>query len=155
MSKEKFDQLIRDFCAQVQIDDVASVIETGSVSVNDIAFSIFCSGDEEGEAADGVLVYCDFGPVPAGNETAVLRRLLEVNLFLTSAPLSCSFAINPESEHVILAFRSPIESTSVEALATSLQLCAAEAVSWREGYFLDGDPVPLAARPVRSGPMMV
>jgi hypothetical protein len=155
MPSEQFDRLIRDFCAAVQIDDVASVLETGSVSVNDVAFSIFPTDEEEGQA-DGALVYCDFGPIPSQNGPAVLRRLLEVNLFLTSAPLSCSFAINPESEHVILAFRSPLDTTTAEALATSLQLCAEEAAHWRQTHFLDGDPQPLkAAAPMRSGPMMV
>jgi hypothetical protein len=156
MPNERFEQLMRDFCATVQIDDVLSVLETGSVTVNDIAFSIFPSDDEVADSqSDAALVYCDFGPLPAHNAMAVVRRLLEVNLFLTSAPLACSFAINPESEHVILAFRSPLGATTPEALASSLQLCAEEAVRWRETYFLDGDPEPLRSAPMRGGSMMV
>ena len=154
MPSEKFDSLIRDFCATVRIDDVASVLETGSVSVNEVAFSIFPSDDEEGQA-DEALVYCDFGPIPSQNAPAVLRRLLEVNLFLTSAPLSCSFAINPESEHVILGFRSPLDTTTPEALATSLQLCAEEAAHWRQTHFLDSEPQSLKAAAPLRGPMMV
>lgn len=155
MLNENFEQLMREFCAQVQIEDVLTVLETGSVSVNDVAFSIFPSEETEDGQVEAALVYCDFGPLPQHNAMAVARRLLEVNLFLTSAPLACSFAINPESEHVILAFRSPLETTEAEALAQSLQLCADEAVHWRETFFLDGDPEPLRSAPVRGGSMMV
>lgn len=154
MSSEKFDQLIREFCEAVQIDDVVSVLESGSVSVNDVAFSIFPSEDEDGGVA-GALVYCDFGPLPSGDSVAVLRRLLEVNLFLTSAPLSCSFAINPESGHVLLAFRSPLDGTGAESLATSLQLCAEEAERWRESHFLEDGPEPARPRVPGHGPMLV
>jgi len=154
MASEKFEQLIRVFCASVQIEDVATVLDTGSVSVNDVAFSIF-PADEEDAEEEAVMVYCDFGPVPGTNAVAVLRRLLEVNLFLSSAPLACSFSINPESQHVILGFRSPLDETNPETLTTSLRMCAQEAEHWRESYFLEGQPQVLPTTQPGRGSMFV
>jgi hypothetical protein len=139
MSDGRFEQLLRDLCVLARIADPAPVLQTRTLLVNDVAFTIHERDAEPDGRTDALTIYCDFGIVPAQREAVVLRRLLEVNLFLADAPLAASFIINPETEHVVLGFRAELGKITAELLVQTLESCAQEAERWRKGYFLDSD----------------
>lgn len=134
MASENYVQLIKGFCELVKIEDVDTVLEQGSAAVNGISFSLVPVGTIDHQE---LLVYCDFGPLPQDHENDVCRRLLEINVFLSSGTLPAAFTLNPESAHVLFSFRTPLEQADAETLANSLQLCVEQAENWRSGYFLD------------------
>jgi hypothetical protein len=134
MAIENYVKLIKGFCELVKIEDVDTVLEQGSVAVNGVGFSFVPAGTAERQE---LLLYCDFGPLPEGRENEACRRLLEINVFLSGGTLPAAFTLNPESEHVLFSYRTPLDQTDAETLANSLQLCVEQAESWRSGYFLD------------------
>jgi hypothetical protein len=141
MSIEKYQRLLTEFCTLVRIEDKATVIETGSVLINDVAFSLLYNADDA-ERAGTMGAYCDFGEVPEHNQVAVLRRLLEVNLFLAGSPMACTFSINPETGHVLLCVCLDLHTTEAVGLVDTLRLCTEEARRWRDAYFLE-DAAPM------------
>lgn len=147
MSTTKYQQLLLEFCQLVRIDDASAVLESGSVEMNDIAFSLIHDTEEE-RTASVLCVYCDFGEIPsAADHALVMRRLLEVNLFLFVSPTACTFSINPETGHVLLCVSLDLHATDARMLAETLTLCTEEARRWRETHFLDDTDVTRVPRP--------
>ncbi|KAE8753700.1 hypothetical protein FSO04_43700 [Paraburkholderia madseniana] len=134
MASENYVKLIRGFCELVKIDDCDTVLEQGSVAVNGIGFSFVSVGPVANEE---LLVYCDFGELPEHRQHDICRRLLEINVFLSSGMLPAAFALNPESSHVLLSYRTLLAQTDAETLANSLKLFVEQVESWRSGFFLD------------------
>ncbi|HEU4622434.1 MAG TPA: CesT family type III secretion system chaperone [Burkholderiaceae bacterium] len=126
----------------VRIDDPQALAEHGQIVVDDIRFSLYPGQD------DRLLVYCDFGLPPEERRADALSALLETNLFMFdgSGP---TFAINPESGHVIFADHYSTTQLDGELLAAVLAKLAKDATEWRRTYFLDDTPE--AVQPTTNG----
>lgn len=96
---------------------------------------------------DRVFVFCRFGAVPEAQETAALRRLLEVNfiLFRGNAPV---FSVDPTNGDVVFGYEGMLDQLNPEAVLDSMERIAAQALKWRENLYLEDDP---AAPDSRSG----
>ncbi|WP_081069383.1 CesT family type III secretion system chaperone [Burkholderia diffusa] len=133
MNNQSYVQLIKRFCEHVNIGDCESVLAQGSVAVGGIGFSLVPAGTPEHEE---LLVYCDFGELPQTRQQDALRRLLEINILLSSGVSPASFCVNPENGHVIFSYRALLAQTDAPALAGSLQSCVEQAREWRANHFL-------------------
>lgn len=81
-----------------------------------------------------VLVF--FGRVPPEREVLVLRELLHANLLMIQ-PHCLSFSRNPLTGSVILQMMFPLATASGQGLWDGLQSVIAQALRWREDFFLD------------------
>ena len=145
MNNEAFRHLMRGLCTTTGIADVDEVLETGSLAVGGIAFSVYAEDDTEGPAADALMVYCDYGMPPEKDQLAVVRRLLEINLYLADGPCIASYSLNPETGHIVLACRFRISELTPAGLAEILDSCAREARQWSATHYLDPRPVEMSA----------
>lgn len=131
MSKQKYIETLRAFCASAGIKEVDTVLASGNLNVNGVAFTLRPPPESD---PDALRILCDYGLAPARSEAAIYRRLLEVSL-LTCAD-SC-FVRNPENGHVLLYFSLRLSDGDAVSLRTCLELCADEALKWRKSYYLD------------------
>ncbi len=95
---------------------------------------------------DRVFVFCRFGAVPEAQETAALRRLLEVNfiLFRGNAPV---FSIDPTNGDVVFGYEGMLDQLNAEAVLDSMERIAEQALKWRENLYLEeGDPTSADGR---------
>lgn len=142
---DRYASLIRNFCVSVGMEDAAAVLDTGSMQVDGIPFSLYHHGTEEG---DYLVLYCDFGTVPQPIMGQVFARLLEINLFLSGAvPPSC-FTLNPDNGHVLLSYRCDLAQLDPPRLMECIHACVDQAQRFRAGHFLDEEapPMPSASK---------
>lgn len=113
-----------------------------------MAFTVAAGGEVD---AEGVYVFCDFGPVPTTNTVAVLKRLLELNLYL-SLPFAPRLALNSETGHVLLIHREVQGQIEAPRLAAALDGMVKQAHAWRETRFLEPQPTGPARPPAPTQP---
>lgn len=146
MSIATYRALIDDICKQALIADSRSVYETADIGVNGTNFSISYGGEA---APDVMMIYGDFGELPARVREAVLLRLLESNLFMSGSNQNPSFGYNAETRHVVLVSTFHLQNATAYLVLQALSYFAAIAEEWRNGYFLSADEVKSGA--IRSG----
>jgi hypothetical protein len=94
------------------------------------------------DAQDDLVVYCVFGQVPAAEEAAVMRRILEVNLGLVRQRRA-GFGLDVYTNELTYAFVVPstVAATPLQATMTAI---ARQAHEWRKNHYL-------ATRPAATG----
>jgi hypothetical protein len=133
MPSKKFCELIDDVCHVAKIPHAQSLYESADLDVDQIKFTL---RDGSGNVDEAVAFYCQFGSLPPQVSRAdALQRLLELNLamFGVYTPV---FSVNPESNHVLLMARIPMQDLSGEKLLNILAKYAAKAKEWRKTYYL-------------------
>jgi len=90
------------------------------------------------DAGASVLVFCIFGVPPPQRELSALRRLMEINLFLSHDGHG-SFGCDPDTGAVTFRFEHPLAALHIEALMVTLGMIAGQAAEWRLGLFLDDE----------------
>ena len=83
-----------------------------------------------GGEVESIAYFGDVGPLPEDDPAGAAVALLEANLFL-SEPASPTFCCNPESGHVLLVGRVPLEGVDADAVMQLLANVAAFAREWR------------------------
>lgn len=144
--RQKFQDLIRSFCALCEIPDEAEgILKGGPLAVNEVAFSLSHNVDISPQA---LLVYCDFGPVAEGREAEAYRALLEANMVLYSAngPM---YTVSPLTSRVVFANNYPLAVLDARTLRNALAQLAGMARDWSKSQFLQ-DP-PLRAKAASGG----
>ena len=126
MSKDAYRRIIDQVCETCAIPDPESMYEAFDVTVNDAPVTMFYR-----EAIDAVVFYCDFGELPEIDRTNFLQELLIANLFSVEQTTPC-FAINPETNHVVLRGQLPVNTLSARDLLATLDAFSASANRWRE-----------------------
>jgi len=134
------ERLIREFCTLSGLADVESIARGAPLDVNGIICSITKSRHDE---ANTVVLYCEFGAVPAGRESAVFQELLVQN-FIGSPDGGVVFGFSPVAKHVICMQTLSALDIQARRLGDILHHMADKAAEWRQSYFLQ--------RSVTSGP---
>jgi len=126
------ERLIREFCELSRLGDVESIARGAPLDVNGITCSLTKSRHDE---ANTVVLYCEFGVVPAGRETAVCQELL-VQSFIGSPEGGVVFGFSPVAKHVICMQTLLASAITARRLGDILHHMAEKAVEWRQTYFL-------------------
>lgn len=132
--KKMYETLIADFCALTGVVDptqIAALINGNAVEIDGVDFSLAYS---ETEAPDRLMIFCDYGAIPQGEELEVYRALLEANLFTYSSD-SAVFATIPGSNHVLCAHRFALNGLNAEALRGIVGFISERARDWRHTHF--------------------
>jgi hypothetical protein len=114
-------------------------MQSSSLLCDDVAFTLLPAENE----AVGLRVFAQFGAPPSEKITQILRRLLEINLFMPHGRDE-RLAIDPASGCVIFSYT--FFPASAAALLTSLRQAASHARAWRFNYFLDDEPEMILAQ---------
>ena len=132
--KKFYEALIADFCALTGVVDptqIAALINGNAVEIDGVDFFL---GYSETEAPDRIMIFCDYGAIPQGEELEVHRALLEANLFTYSSD-SAVFATLPGSNHVLCANRFALNGLNAEELRGILGFISERARYWRHTHF--------------------
>jgi hypothetical protein len=136
MSSEKFNEVVTGLCTMYKLDP-RHVLEGGPVTMGG---SMFCLLHNKEMNSSLLMVYCDFGKVPAELETKVHRKLLEANLS-TYTGQGETFCLDSDGR-VVFVNNYPLDILTSEELAAHLALTSIYAKKWRENYFLDESDTP-------------
>ena len=126
------ERLIREFCELSRLADVESISRGAPLDVDGITCSITKSQHDE---AKTIVLYCEFGAVPAGREAAVYQELLVQN-FIGSPEGGVVFGFSPVARHVICMQTLSAADITARHLADILHHMADKAAEWRQNYFL-------------------
>lgn len=135
MSSIAYTQLIEHLCELAGVADVTRVVREGCLEIEDVLLSVFYFEADEG---DRLLLYCDYGVLPHGNEETASERLLEVNMLLSAGVRPMGFALNPDNGNAVLAWRMALEGLTAADLLNRMNLCVRLAQQWRRDHFLEG-----------------
>ncbi len=126
------DRLIREFCELLRLGDAESIARGSPLDVNGITCSLTKSRHDE---ANTVLLYCEFGVVPAGRETDIYQELL-VQSYIGSPEGGVVFGFSPVARHVICMQTLSAGAITAQRLGDILHHMADKASEWRQTYFL-------------------
>lgn len=119
--------LLEDLCAQMKIEDAATVVSSGIVEVNGV--TIYVEGRDE-VYSDEVLVYTDLGEIPQESAANIHRNLLEANLMWAGTG-GATIGLHPDTGHAILAYQTPMAGLNGEGLAVALTQFSNVATYWQ------------------------
>lgn len=103
MSFERYQDLVTEFCATIEIGDPAVVLETKTLEVEGLTVLLDHFEDDE----DAMYMQFDYGIVTAGRTLRVFRLMLESNL-LVYAQDQAQLGLNPDTGGVLLILRIPM-----------------------------------------------
>ena len=126
------ERLIRDFCALARLGDPESIGRGAPLDVGGITCSITMSRHDE---ANALVLYCEFGAVPAGREAEVYQELLVQN-FVGAPDGGVMFGFSPVAKHVICIQHLRASDITAQRLVDILNHLAEKAAEWRRTYFL-------------------
>ena len=126
------ERLIRDFCALMRLGDPDSIARGAPLDVAGITCSITTSRHDE---ANALVLYCEFGVVPAGQENAIYQELLVQN-FIGAPDGGVMFGFSPLAKHVICIQHLRASEITAQRLADILHHLAEKAGEWRRTFFL-------------------
>jgi hypothetical protein len=145
-SKSDYFRLIDRICELKQLADPRAKHERCSLVVDDVLFTLIPSTRLDG-TVDSVAYFCDFGPLPNESRTQALEYLLETNLHMFG-PESPTFSRNPQTGHIVLIGRMPLDRITAESAIQAMSGLAEFAHEWRATHFLQPEQ-RAAAQPVR------
>jgi hypothetical protein len=133
MTRSSHEELIAAFAELTQLE-AERLMRGDSFAVNDIECAMLVKPD----GAKSILIcQVDFGIPPVERRDEIFACLLELN-YLQSSQGVC-FAVAPGTGNVVCVLNLPIDQLSAESLADIFEAVAAQAHSWREHHFLDGE----------------
>jgi hypothetical protein len=128
--KQKFEELINEFCHITGFDTPQQLLESGEVLVDNIAVSLFV---EEEIADDDLVLYSDIALRPHEININLYQKLLQANLFW-SGTNGATIGMNPETGRIGLAKRLSVEHADGNWLVQELYHFSKTATQWR-AYF--------------------
>lgn len=151
-----YDRLIREFCNLTGLPD-AKAIGTGSpIEVDGVTCSLTPNRQQPDDA---LVIYVEFGPVPAGRETEVYAELLSQN-YLGSPDGGVTFGYSALTKRVICSQQLAAGGLTGQRLCDVLHHIASKAEEWRRTFFLKATddrraapsgPLPGGARALLAG----
>lgn len=135
LKDQTFGKLLQELATLAAVPELASQKDHAQIEVDGIYFTIIEGGQYDRSTFS---YFCDFGAVPNSGERAeILQRLLESNLLMAGhgAP---TFAVNFETQHVLLVGRAHLSEVNAQRLLNAFAQYAEQARQWRQGYFLEG-----------------
>ncbi|AGK51079.1 MULTISPECIES: CesT family type III secretion system chaperone [Burkholderia] len=135
MSQERYEKVIAEVCAIVDLPDVDHVLDTRSIEVE--GFDVRLEHFEDDP--DSMYVNFHYGIVSAGRTLAVYRLLLEANL-LIYAQDQAQLGIDADTGSIVLLMRLPLTpDVTGETLADLFAHYAEHGRYWRQNIIESGD----------------
>ncbi|NRO98996.1 hypothetical protein GWC77_24115 [Paraburkholderia sp. NMBU_R16] len=131
------EELISAACHDASAEERRTILETGGLMAYGVPFSLVPGGADDDLS---LYVYCDFGAVPRSRVEAVLKRLLEINLFLYGRDTP-SLVLNPTTGHILFACRMDMRSLTAQRFVLSLEEMSGYARQWRATHFLTDEEI--------------
>ena len=144
-----FEELINAACQSASAAERQTILQTGSLMADGVPFTLVPGAPGTGDE-NSLYVYCDFGSLPCDQTVAVLKRLLEINLFLYGVGTP-GFVFNPDTEHILLACRIDRSEITPQRFGQSLREMSSYARQWQATRFLTDEE---ADQPSRLKPAM-
>lgn len=138
MSTPKYISVIKELCQLANISDAQAHAPTADFAVDEIGFTVIEAG-HNGE--DAVMLFCDFGLPPSAHREQVLAQLLHLNLAMQGVNTP-TFAMNPDSGHVLLTRRVVIDDLSASDVLSVMAEHAVHAMEWRQHQYLRMPSIP-------------
>lgn len=126
------ERLIREFCTLMRLGDPESIASGAPLDVNGITCSITRARHDD---ANALVLYCEFGSLPAGREAVIQQELLAQN-FAGAPDGGAVFGYSPLARHVICIQHLRASDVTAQRLADILHHLAEKAAEWRQTYFL-------------------
>jgi hypothetical protein len=127
-----YERLMKDFCVLANLRDHASVAAGAPIEVDGVTCSITAGRQNE---ANAVVLYIEFGSVPAGREAAIFEELMVQN-YVGAPDAGVVFGFSPVAKHVVCIQHLRVNEISPQRLVDILHHIAVKAVEWRRTYFL-------------------
>lgn len=129
MEYEHYQALLRDFAAAVGVPDVAALLESQELRVDDLVVSFTLEAVDEHSHA--LTVFAGFEP-PADIEAAALDQLLLEANHLWRGTAGATFSRNPDTGAVFLAASTPADTLTGEHLARLCGVFVDVLGTWRD-----------------------
>lgn len=139
--KETFEKLITDFCYAAGLANPAAIMDGALFETGDVAFSL--RYDEH--APEAMLIYTDFGPMPAKKKKPIYSMLLEEN-FLNAIGSNGTHGMSAATKNIVYIEQVSVAEMTQEKLCKKFALLSEQAKEWRATHYLGGQPAS-AARP--------
>ena len=141
--KERYEQLIREFCSAIGFEAADNIIAGSPFEANGVEFALTY---DSYATQDKVLIYTDFGPMPAHDNKAIYYTLLEEN-FLYAMGRGGSFSLSTTTGNIVYIESLSLDDANPRILYESFDRLSKEAKEWRITHYI-GD----AAK--RSSPLL-
>ncbi len=132
MPTSRYVELIAELCKLAQIPSTQAHAPTADFVVDEIGFTVIEAG-HNGE--DALTLFCDFGSPPTHQREQILAQLLYMNLAMQGINTP-SFAMNPDTGHVLLTRRVVIDDLSASGVLQMMADHATHAMDWRRHQYL-------------------
>jgi len=140
---QAYKNLLTAFANEVGLNPVERFLETEELVIDDITVSLYFEGDDE----VGEVVFFSLLGIPAEDRMAeVVRVALEAN-YLWAGTGGATLGISPDTSHVVIAARLPLDTLSAPALASLLDSFVDTASFWRRYVSGELKQADLAAVP--------
>lgn len=129
MSRDVYEQLIRDFCEEVRFADVSHVLRGDPLIMDEVEI---CLVYDEERDAQSVYAMFDLGPLPDAEEApAFYAALLDLGLrsFLTGGP---AVGLSAGAGRALVMERLPLATLDCTLLHAVLRALAQRTQAWRE-----------------------
>lgn len=110
MTIDAYVEMIEDFCRDLEIEQVAQVLEQGVLQIDDTLIGI-----EYLEERDEVRLLLDLGGPPLAGDSPLLTLMLQANLGNTSFCLP-TFSLHPKSGHPVMAYHVPLAELMTDGI---------------------------------------
>jgi hypothetical protein len=127
-----YERLMKDFCALAGLRDHASIASGAPIEVDGVTCSITAGRQDD---ANTLVLYIEFGAVPAGREAAVHEELMVQN-YIGAPDAGVVFGFSPVSRHVVCIQHLRAGEVTPQRLVDILHHIARKAGEWRGTYFL-------------------
>lgn len=127
---DRFQQLIKNFCESAGLGNPERMTKGDAFDLNGVIFAVACEPEANAKA---MLVYADFGPVPADNEAYAYYQLLREN-HLSFAVKGSSFTVSSVTGNVVYVEPFDLDKTTADSLGDALLEIVAQAKRWRAEF---------------------
>jgi len=137
MPSDPYRHLISGLAELIGLTGLYDTMAEGcALLVNGVSITMHGGASVAGGECDRVDIFADFGAFPEDRGVEIMRRLLEVNLLLSSAGTP-RLGLDADTGRVVLAWHHVLRDATPTRLLESLQLAAQQALEWRASYYLD------------------
>lgn len=140
--KKRYEQLIEAFCSAASFGATDRIIAGDPFEADGMTFALAY----DSHAMPGkVLIYTDFGPMPAHDNKAIYYSLLEEN-FLGAMGKGGSFSLSSVTGNIVYIESFSIDEATPKTLYEKLARLSKEAKEWRVTHYI-GDVAKQPSRP--------
>lgn len=130
--KERYEQLIRDFCSAIGFEVADNIIAGSPFEANGVEFALTY---DSYATQDKVLIYTDFGPMPAHDNKAIYYTLLEEN-FLHAMGRAGSFSLSSATGNIVYIESLSLDDANPKTLYENFDRLSKEAKEWRVTHYI-------------------